>query len=269
MASISDSVIEPILGIVETHCHLGDAQFDVDRNEVINRARAAGIAQMLVIGCDTTGIQSALELAEANDDIRAVIGIHPEAAGEWSSDTELAIRDSIAKCRANIAAVGEIGLDYHWETIPRETQKEVFTTQLDLADSVDLPVVMHCRDAYSDVLDILEERRIRRGVLHCFTSGHVDAERALGLGLHLGFGGVLTYKKSDELREIAASMPIDKILVETDCPYLAPQRFRGKRNEPAYVTEVVRLLAQLRGVSPEEMAEITARNAGALFGMVR
>jgi TatD DNase family protein len=266
MLEISKLHIDPIQGIVETHCHLGDAQFDVDRNEVIARARAAGVAQMLVIGCDTESIPVAVKIAGENTDICAVVGIHPTSGAEWSDATQALLVSLIQQHGPKIAAIGEIGLDYHWDTLPHDRQKQVFIDQIAIASEHDLPVVIHCRDAYSDLLDILKGRSFTRAVLHCFTSGHADAQRALDLGLYLGFGGVLTYPKSAELREIVASMPLDRILVETDCPYLAPQRFRGKRNEPAYITEVVRLIAELRGITPEQAAQATACNAAALFG---
>jgi TatD DNase family protein len=157
-------------------------------------------------------------------------------------------------------------LDYHWDTQPRDFQKQVFNEQLDLAQKHNLPAVFHCRNAYDDIFEILENRNFSNAVMHCFTSHAKDAKRAIDLGLYLGFGGVLTYKKNDELREAAATVPLDKILVETDCPYLAPEKWRGRRNEPACITEVVITLSELFRVSPEEMAKITTENAQRLFG---
>jgi TatD DNase family protein len=267
MQAISNLQVEPIVGIVETHCHLSDAYFNSDREKVIERARLSGVRGMIEVGCDLKNIPLAVELALANSDIRAAIGIHPVSADEWTPHAKELIESLIIEHGKKICAIGEIGLDYHWDKHPRDFQKQVLNEQLDLATQYSLPVVFHCRDAYPDLLDILEARSFNRGVLHCYISNLKDAQRATKLGLCLGFGGVLTYKKNDELRDVARQVPLDKILVETDCPYIAPQKWRGKRNEPACITEAVLTLAELFNKTPDEIARITAENAKRLFEM--
>ncbi len=254
-------------GLTDTHCHLNHADFDADLGETIARAREAGLTRLLVIGYDLASSRAALRIALDHPDVQAAIGIHPETAGEWSDEVRGELTQTALDHPQKVIGIGEIGLDYHWESIPRDDQKRVFVDQLDLAFELSLPVVVHCRDAYADVIDIFESRPApARAVLHCFTGTASEAHRAIDLGLYLGVGGILTYKKSAELRDLFATLPLDRILIETDAPYLAPQKWRGKRNEPAYVVSVAHLLAEIRGASGKEIADATTANAQRLFG---
>lgn len=255
------------IGLTDTHCHLNHAQFDSDRTEVIERARLAGIERLLVIGCDLASSRFALELAGEFPEIQAAIGIHPESAAEWSADSADELIGAFERNRSEVAAWGEIGLDYFYaDGPPRELQLQVFEEQLACANLCGLPVIIHCRDSYGDIMDILERLSFSRAVLHCFTGTADQAKRAIDAGLYIGVGGIATFKKSDQLRIAIASVPINRVLVETDSPYLAPQQWRGKRNEPAYVRAVAEMLAGLRGLTNDEVAAATTANADALFG---
>ncbi len=259
---------QPERGLTDTHCHLNHEQFADDSGAAADRARSSGIERLLVVGYDLVSSRSAVNLAAANDDIQAVIGIHPEAAAEWSRDTADELLALHSASPSKVAAWGEIGLDYHWEFVSREEQQRVLEAQLDCAASASLPVVIHCRDAYNDILDCLAAKAFSRAVLHCFTGSISQAERAVAMGLYLGVGGIATFKKSTELRDIYASdaIPITRLLLETDSPYLAPQPWRGKRNEPAYIVAVAEMLADLRHCPYAEIATQTSLNADALFG---
>ena len=256
-------------GLTDTHCHLNHPDFDDDREEVISRALAAGVERLLVIGYDLASSRFAVEIAKSHDVVQAVIGIHPESAFEWNSQTEEILQSLIDDSAEKVVGWGEIGLDYHWETMDRQHQKQVFVAQLDLARQADLPVVIHCRDAYQDVIDILRDQQFSRAVLHCFTGTMPEAEKAIEIGLFIGVGGIATFKKSDAVREVAKAVPLDRILLETDAPYLAPQQWRGKRNEPAYIESIARLVADVRGITPEQIANATSLNASKLFGSMR
>ncbi len=253
-------------GLTDTHCHLGHEQFDQDRTEVVDRARAAGLTRLLVIGYDLASSRAAVQLAADNTDMQPVIGIHPEAAHEWSKQARAELTALATSERSRVAAWGEIGLDYHWESVPRVDQQRVFEEQLNCARSLDLPVVIHCRDAYPDVISTLERLEFSRAVLHCFVGTPDDAARAQQLGVYFGVGGIATFKRSDELRAILAELPLSRLILETDCPYLAPQAWRGRRNEPAYITAVADVLAEVRGLSVEAIIQQTSSNADALFG---
>lgn len=250
----------------DTHCHLNHSDFEDDWQAVLERARSADVRRLLVVGFDLPSSRRAVSIAQQEPDLQAVIGIHPESAGEWSADTLAELNSLHREAGIKVAAWGEIGLDYHWETVSRERQQAVFAEQIEAANDANLPIVIHCRDAYSDLLPILAEGGAKRVVLHCFTGTWEEAKAALDSGYYLGFGGIVTFKKSDDLREVARQTPLDRILLETDSPYLAPQKWRGKRNEPAYITEVARVIADLHNLSPAKIAEITSASAAALFG---
>lgn len=251
---------------IDTHAHLEMKEFDQDRREVIGRARAAGVKAIITVGTTLEDCRKALALAEDYEDIWAAVGIHPhEVKGCGRRECE-EIRD-LAR-REKVVAVGEIGLDFHYEFSPRDEQQRFFAAQLDVAEELDLPVIVHDRQAHRETLAILEPYRGRlRGVLHCFSGDVKMAYRCLDMGFFLSVAGPVTYKNATVLREVAKAIPADRLLIETDCPYLAPLPHRGKRNEPAFVVETAAFLAGLRGVSREELEDQTERNARALFGM--
>jgi len=246
--------------LVDSHCHLDDHQFDADREDTIARARAAGIETMLAIGTGDgpPDLEAAVRLAEGHECIFATIGVHPHDAAKAGEDTFARLERLIS--HPKVKAVGEIGLDYHYDFSPRNVQRAVFERQLALAASAGLPVVIHTREAWADTLSILRAAAPRAGIMHCFTGDAEQAREALDLDFHLAFGGVLTFPRAEEVREAARLTPDDRLLVETDCPYLAPVPHRGRRNEPAFMVETVRRLAEIRGSTPEEIAEITTRN---------
>jgi TatD DNase family protein len=245
--------------IVDSHCHLDDEKFDADREEVIERARAAGVDRLMAIGTGDgpSDLETAIRLADRYPFIYATIGVHPHDAAKAVPETFTKLRQLCA--HSKVLAIGEIGLDYHYDFSPRDRQHEVFERQLEIAAEAGKPVVIHTREAWRDTLALLRGRA-RAGIMHCFTGDEHQAREALDLGFHLSFGGVLTFPKADALREAARITPDDRLLVETDCPYLAPVPHRGKRNEPAFVVETVRRLAELRGRAAEEIAALTTRN---------
>lgn len=253
--------------LTDTHCHLNHEDFEADWRDALLRARAANVRRLLVVGFDLQSSRRAVSLAQMDPDLQAVIGIHPESAGEWSPAAQEELLRLREEAGPKVAAWGEIGLDYHWESVPRQRQQAVFAEQIALAKKIDLPIVIHCRDAYRDTVSILRENSADRVDLHCFTGTWDEAKAALELGYYLGFGGIVTFKKSDDLREVARRTPLDQILLETDSPYLAPQKWRGKRNEPAYITEVARVIADLHGISEDDLAAATTQNANRLFSV--
>jgi len=245
--------------LVDSHCHLDDSQFDADREQVIERARAAGIERLLAIGTGhgPPDLETAIRLADRYAFIYATIGVHPHDASKAAPETFVRMRGLAA--HPKVLAIGEIGLDYHYDFSPPETQRQVFEQQLNIAGETGKPIVIHTREAWSDTIALLRQFPAR-GIMHCFTGGEQQAHEALDLGFHLGFGGVLTFPKADAVRQAARITPDDRLLVETDCPYLAPVPHRGKRNEPAYLLETVRRLAAVRERTPEEIAGLTTRN---------
>jgi len=246
--------------VIDSHCHLDDKQFDPDRDEVIARARAAGIDRMMAIGTGDgpPDLEAALRLARTHPFIYATVGVHPHDASKAMPETNTAL-EALAT-DPKVLAIGEIGLDYHYDFSPRNVQRAVFIDQLNLAARVRKPIVIHTREAWDDTLRILREHWTGAGIIHCFSGGPEEARQALDLGFYLAFGGVLTFPKADALREAARLAPEDRLLIETDAPYLAPVPKRGKRNEPAFIVETARRLAQVRGVAPERIAEVTTRN---------
>ena len=253
--------------LIDTHCHLDAPRFDEDRADVMERARAAGVRRMVTIGCDEESSRRALGLAATHDDVWATVGVHPHeaAAAPEGFDETLEALSRHERC----VAIGECGLDYYYDHSPRERQREVFARQVALARRVRKPLVIHVRDAWSATLDVLhaEGARDAGGVIHCFSGSLEDAERSLELGFYLSIPGIVTFKSPGDLPEVVKRVPLDRLLVETDSPYLAPVPYRGKRNEPAYVLEVARKVAELREMPLEELIEATGKNARALFGL--
>jgi len=245
--------------LVDSHCHLDDRQFDEDREQTIDRARAAGVEILMAIGTGNgpPDLEAAVRLADRYPFFYATVGVHPHDAAKADVDTFARLRD-VAQ-HPKVKALGEIGLDYHYDFSPREAQRAAFEKQLALAEEARLPVVIHTREAWGDTLSVLAGWR-GGGIMHCFTGNEHQARQALDLGFHLAFGGVLTFPKAEEVRQAARITPEDRLLVETDCPYLAPAPMRGKRNEPAFLVQTVRRLAEVRGTTPEAIADTTTRN---------
>lgn len=249
--------------LFNTHSHVDTArQFDADRDEVMARAREMGVSQLMVIGFERALIPITLAFAERHDGVWAAVGIHPTSALEWGPEAEAEIRAAARHPR--VRAVGEVGLDYYWkDRAPFPVQQDVFRQQIRLARELGLPLVIHNRDAHADVLRILEEERADEvgGIMHCFSGDWPMAERCLELNFYIGIGGTVTYKNNPTLREVARRLPLDRIVLETDDPYLAPVPHRGKRNEPGYVRIVAEFLAELRETTLEAIAEATTANA--------
>ena len=246
--------------LVDSHCHLDDKQFDPDRNEVIERALEAGVERMMAIGTGSgpPDLEAALRLARQHGFIYATVGVHPHDASKATPETFAAMEALAAESK--VLAIGEIGLDYHYDFSPRGVQRNVFIEQLKLAGRAGKPIVIHTREAWDDTLLVLREHWSGSGIMHCFSGGSAEARQALDLGFYLSFGGVLTFPKADALREAARLAPEDRLLIETDAPYLAPVPQRGKRNEPAFMVETARRLAEVRGAAPEHIAEVTTAN---------
>jgi TatD DNase family protein len=245
---------------IDSHCHLDDKRFADDLDAVLDRAAAAGVTRILTIG---TGdgppeVDRAVRIADRYSQVYASIGVHPHDASKVTPQTYADLR-ALAS-HSKVVAFGEIGLDYHYDFSPREIQREVFTEQLKLAREVNLPITIHTREAWQDTMSILREHWSGEGVMHCFTGDPAQAQEALDLGLHLAYGGVLTFKTAEAVRESARITPPDRLLLETDAPYLAPIPHRGKRNEPAMMIETARKLAEVRGITPEAIAALTSTN---------
>lgn len=251
--------------IVDTHAHLDDPAFDADRDAVVDRAREAGVAAIVNVGYDEARWASTLHLAGRHAAVYAALGVHPHEAAAW--DAALGGRLRRALGAAKVVALGEIGLDFYRDYAPREAQRAAFTAQLALARELDLPVVLHSRAAEDEVVATLAEHRIARGVLHSFSGSAETARRALDLGLHVSLTGPVSYPKAEHQRDLARLVPLDRLLLETDCPYLAPQPRRGRRNEPAYVRYTAEAIAAARGEDVARVAAATTANAAALFGL--
>jgi TatD DNase family protein len=254
---------------IDSHAHIDGPEFDVDREEMIERARSAGVSVILNVGTGdphSGAFERAVELGKKHDSIYTATGTHPHDARHYNDEAEEKIKKLIQTDR--IVAWGEIGLDFHYDNSPREVQVDVFKRQLRAARGCDLPVIIHTREAEAETIDILRSEYAgaeRRGVFHCF-SGSMDlAQRAIELDFMISFSGIVTFKKADELRAIAKQVPLDRLLIETDCPFLSPIPYRGKRNEPAYVVEVARCIAGIHEVELEEIARVTSNNFNQLF----
>ena len=257
---------EPSITLVDSHLHIDMPQFDADRDEVVARAREAGVQEMLIVGGvdEEDGHLRALRVAESYG-FPASAGVHPHEA-KLATDAIYDELRGLAKER-RIVALGEIGLDFHYDYSPRPQQREVFRRQVRLAREVGLPVIVHTREADDETAALLEEEGAREtgGVIHCFTGGHELARRALALGFYISFSGIVAFPRSEVIQEIARTMPLDRLLVETDSPFLAPPPHRGKRNEPAFVVEVARKVAAVRGVGFDEIARAAVASYERLF----
>ncbi len=254
---------------VDSHAHLDGKQFDSDREQVIARAREAGVQTMVAIGNGDGPpiLDAGIRLADQHPFMYATIGIHPHEA-RLADDTAYQTMEKLAR-HPKVVAWGEIGLDYHYDHSPRDAQKAVFARQMELAAAARLPIVIHCRasdgseNAWEDCLAMIKDQWAPKGlggILHCFTGNWEQAKRALDMGFMISFAGNLTFPKAQQIRDAAIDVPLDRLLIETDCPYLAPVPHRGKRNEPAFVKETARKLGELRGISTEEVGGLTSRN---------
>jgi TatD DNase family protein len=251
--------------LFDTHCHLNAEQFEDDLEAVVERARAAGVEYIVVPGVDAASSERAIAIAERYEGVYAAVGIHPEVLDKVTDadfDAVAALVD-----HPKVVAIGEIGLDYYWDVAPRPVQQEALRRQIELAAKAQLPVIIHNRDATADTVRVLEEscRGQVVGVMHCFTGSYETAQRCMRLGFYISYGGPVTFKNAHNVREVAARIPDDRLVIETDAPYLTPHPHRGKRNEPAYVRLVAERLAELRGQTMEELASQTRENALRLF----
>jgi len=251
--------------LFDTHVHLNDDQFNDDLEEVIERARLNGVERVVVVGFDEKTIKRAMELIEAYDFMYAAIGWHPVDAIDLTDNYLKWIEELTA--HPKVVAIGEIGLDYHWDKSPKDVQQAVFRRQIQLAKRLDLPIIIHNREATEDVVTILEEEGASEvgGIMHCFSGSPETAKRCLDMNFYISLGGPVTFKNAVKPKEVAKEVPLERLLIETDCPYLAPHPYRGKRNEPSYVKLVAEQIAELKGVSFEEVAKATTENANRLF----
>lgn len=251
--------------IFESHAHYDDKAFDTDRDELLSGLRQQGIGYVMNISSDLSSVRTTLALAEKYPFVFAAAGVHPSDTGELNEDNFDWLKKQCG--HEKVLAVGEIGLDYYWDSVERDVQKKWFVRQLALANEVSLPVVIHSREAAKDTLDIMKAEKAveKRGVIHCFSYTKESAREFLNMGYLVGVGGVVTFQNAKKLRECVEYLPMDSILLETDSPYLAPVPFRGKRNCSLYLPYVVEKIAEIKGISEEEVIEVTEKNAKRLF----
>ena len=249
--------------LFDTHAHLNDPAFDADREELIAGLPGKGISFVTNIGCSLASSRDCIAMAEKYPFIYATVGSHPDSADE----VDEAVLDEYRKmCRhEKVKAIGEIGLDYHYEDIPREIQQRAFRMQMELAQELKLPVVVHEREAHDDGMRIIKEFKDVTGVFHCYSGSAEMARQLVNMGWYIGFTGVLTFKNARKAVETAAAIPLDRIVIETDCPFMAPEPFRGKRCDPGYLFRMAEKLAEIRGITPEEAAAATLENGKRLY----
>lgn len=251
--------------LFDTHVHLNARQFEEDREEVIKRAFDAGVTHMVVVGFDRETIPLAVEIAEQYDTIYAAVGWHPVDAIDMTEDDLNWIEELSA--HPKVVAIGEMGLDYHWDKSPKDVQKEVFRKQIRLAKKVNMPIIIHNREATEDIIAILQEENAKEigGIMHCYNDTVDFVQACLDMNFYISLGGPVTFKNATDPKEVAAEVPLNRLLIETDAPFLAPHPNRGKRNEPSYVTLVAEKIAELRQISVEELSNITTENARRFF----
>jgi len=254
--------------MIDSHCHLADAQFTDDLDAVLKRAKVAGITRMITIADSISEAEKCLQIAEKHEHIFCTAGVHPHHAKDWKKGDGERIKELIASSK-KMKAVGEIGLDYHYDFSPRDMQRGVFLEQLTIARELGLPAVVHCREAVADIRTIVEEVEPLQLVIHCCTEKWDDISWAVELGHFLSFTGIATYPASHDIRETIKNCPLKQIMIETDAPYLAPVPYRGKRNEPAYVAEVLQCVAEVKGISVEEADRVTTQNTVEFFGLLK
>lgn len=261
----------PTPELIDTHAHLDDPKFDNDRDEVIKRAQDAGLKYIITVGTweKAKGLKHITGLVDKHPMVYAALGVHPHESKDAGEETF----DEIKRLayHPKVVAIGETGLDYHYEHSPKDIQKEVFIRHIELARELNLPLIIHTREAEKDTLDILEKEGVKdiSGVLHCFSGSYEMARKCVDMGLYLSFTGIITFPKAVNVHEIVKNIPIERMLIETDCPYLAPKPYRGKRNEPSFVVEAAKKIAEIKGLSFNDAARITTLNAKELFGIGR
>jgi TatD DNase family protein len=253
--------------LVDSHCHLDFPDFTDERDAVVTRARAAGVGTMLTIATRLDQFPGVRAIAEAYDDIWCSVGVHPHEAADHGATSAAELVALAANPR--VVGIGETGLDFYYDHSPRDLQERVFRAHIAASQQSGLPLIIHAREADDEIARILREERPPPGVLHCFSSGRALAEAALELGFYISISGIVTFRKADELRAIVNDLPLDRLLVETDAPYLAPVPYRGKRNEPAYVAATAAFVATLKGIAPTQLAAATSDNFFRLFGRAR
>lgn len=253
--------------LIDSHTHLDAEQFDEDREQVIERALAAGVTKIINIGFNRETIPTTLALADQYDCIYAAIGWHPVDAIDMQPE-DLAWIEELSR-HEKVVAIGEIGLDYHWDKSPKDVQHRVFREQIRLARKLGMPIMIHNRDAHQDIVQILREENAAEvgGIMHCFSGSWETAKLCLDMNFYISFGGPVTFKNAKQPKEVLAKVPLDRLLVETDAPYLTPHPYRGKRNESAYVRLVAEAAAEIRGMSLDELAQVTSANAARLLGI--
>lgn len=250
--------------IFDTHAHMDDHAFDADREELLSQLPLDGVGLLMNPGCSLASSLAVVELAKKYDYIYAAVGSHPDAADEVNEQVISQYRE-LVKANPKARAIGEIGLDYHYEDIPREIQQCAFRAQMALAAELNLPVIVHEREAHEDGMRIVQEYPGVTGVFHCYSGSLEMAQWLIARGWYIGFGGVLTFKNAKKALQVAANIPLDRIVLETDCPYMAPEPFRGRRNDPGKLCRVAQKLAELRGKTAEEIQAITLENGKALY----
>lgn len=253
--------------LIDTHAHLDGERFKDDLNTVIKNAKDHGVETIITVGCDLESSQASVDLSHTHPNLYATVGVHPHDAAQLTPET--LIKLGLLAQEKKVVAIGEIGLDYYRNRCPHDQQHRAFRQQIQLAHQCNLPIVVHDREAHDDVMQILDEENAQKlgGVLHCFSGDLAMAKRCIDMGFYLSFTGTITYPKNEEIREIIRQIPTEHILVETDCPYLAPQSWRGKRNEPAYVVKTAEKIAEIKGLTLTDIARITSLNAHKLFGV--
>ncbi|MFS0766780.1 MULTISPECIES: TatD family hydrolase [Peribacillus] len=253
--------------LFDTHVHVNAEQFNEDLEDVIERAKEAGVNNMVVVGFDRPTIIRAMELIEAYDFMYAAVGWHPVDAIDMTEE-DLQWIEELSN-HPKVVAIGEMGLDYHWDKSPKDVQMEVFRKQIRLAKKVGLPIIIHNREATADIVNILkeEEASMVGGIMHCFSGSAETALECINMNFYISLGGPVTFKNAKKPKEVAAVVPLDRLLIETDCPYLAPHPYRGKRNEPSYVKLVAEQIAEIKQLTIEEVSQATTENAKKLFGI--
>ncbi|MFS0891476.1 TatD family hydrolase [Peribacillus frigoritolerans] len=253
--------------LFDTHVHVNAEQFNEDLEDVIERAKEAGVDNMVVVGFDRPTIIRAMVLIETYDFMYAAVGWHPVDAIDMTED-DLQWIEELSN-HPKVVAIGEMGLDYHWDKSPKDVQMEVFRKQIRLAKKVGLPIIIHNREATADIVNILKEEEASRvgGIMHCFSGSAETALECINMNFYISLGGPVTFKNAKKPKEVAAAVPLDRLLIETDCPYLAPHPYRGKRNEPSYVKLVAEQIAEIKQLTIEEVSQATTENAKKLFGI--
>ena len=251
--------------IFDTHAHYDDEQFDTDRDALLRGMVEQNVGTIINVGASLAGCWRSVELSHQYPFIYAAVGVHPDEVGDLDEESFARLRET-ARTEEKVVAIGEIGLDYHWDVQPHEVQQHWFVQQMDLAKELDLPIAVHSRDAAKDTFDLIAARgKNQRGVIHCYSGSKEMAAEYLKMGYYIGIGGVITFKNARVMKEVAAAVPLERILIETDCPYLAPTPYRGKRNSSLFLPYVIEEIAKLKGIDPKTVEETTWENAMRMY----